>query len=196
MKNAALESLVDAIQKLVAFRTEAIDLLHKLNQPGAGLGMCTLRKRHETASSQENEQWKRILDMVIVIDKVPHICERYADLIGKNFKTKSGTRFKVIGMVSSTAFGALFVVEYAGGFKFGTMLPKTVEECACQVPLKDMTEQEAREEIKRFQKQGVERMTLKSVLFWLFVAVMVLLSLTGISWLLDTPSVGPIPLGI
>lgn len=156
MKNLALENLVDAIQKLVAYRTEVIDLLHKLNQPGAGLGMCTLRKRHETATSQENEQWKRILDIAITIDKTPHICDRYACLIGKNFKTKSGTQFKVIGMVSSTAFGALFVVEYAGGFKLGTMLPKTVEECACKVPLKDMTKEAASEEIRRFHKQWLE----------------------------------------
>jgi hypothetical protein len=155
MNNLALENLVDAIQKLVAYRTEVIDLLHKLNQPGAGLGMCPLHKKHEVATSQENEQWKRILDMVITIDKVPYICDRYADLIGKNFKTNSGTRFRVIGMVSSTAFGALFVVEHAGGFKLGTMLPKTVEECACKVPLKDMTEEQAGEEIRRFRKQWI-----------------------------------------
>ncbi len=84
------------------------------------------------------------------------ICNRYSSLIGKNFKTKSGTRFKVISMVSTTAFGALFVVEYAGGFKFGTMIPTAVEECANQVPLKDMTEEEAREEIRRFYRNWKE----------------------------------------
>lgn len=156
MKNIALENLVDAIQKLVAYRTEVIDLLHKLNQPGAGLGMCTLRKKHEVASRQENEQWKRILDMVISIDKMPYVCDRYSNLMGKELKTKSGTIFKIVGIISTTAFGALFIVEYSGGFKLGTMLPKTIEECACQVPLKDMTEEEAREEIRRFRKQWIE----------------------------------------
>lgn len=95
-------------------------------------------------------------EQALIAELKAKCANRYRDLIGKSYKTKSGTQFKVLGMVSSTAFGALFVVEYAGSFKLGTMLPKTVEECACQVPLKNMTEEEAREEIKRFKKQWLE----------------------------------------
>ncbi len=81
---------------------------------------------------------------------------RYKSLIGKELKTKRGTIFKVLGMVTSTAFGALFVVEFDNGFKLGTMRPQTVEECACRIPLKLMSEEEAKAELKRFQRQWLE----------------------------------------
>jgi len=82
-----------------------------------------------------------------------NICGRYGVLIGKKFKTRMGMEYKVLGMITSTAFGALFIVEYAGGFKMGTMCPKTVEENACQIPLKNMTQKEVNIELRRFHRQ-------------------------------------------